>query len=96
MSKSLEQLQQLSKNPYYVLTDAEQLQLAQAESQQNAQPRRELDASPKLQRSKGSATVKEIGKLNKHSGDPVSPNAAELRTTNQRGVEPTDEDSRVS
>ena len=27
-------------------------------------------------------TVKQIGKLNKHSGDPVSPNSAELRVTN--------------
>jgi hypothetical protein len=83
MNKSIELLRQLAKNPYYTLTSEEQLQLAQAESQSN-----DGDVTvPKVQSSKGSATVKQIGKLNKHSGDPVSPNSAELRTTNE--VKPT-------
>ncbi len=79
MSKSIEQLRQLAKNPYYTLTNEEQLQLAQAESQSNDG----TTTAPKVQSSKGSATVKEIGRLNKHSGDPVSPNSMELRTTNE-------------
>ena len=79
MSKSIEQLRQLAKNPYYSLTTEEQLQLAQAESQNDSQG---ATTVPKVQSSKGSATVKEIGRLNKHSGDPVSPNSAELRVTN--------------
>ena len=79
MSKSIEQLRQLAKNPYYNLTSEEQLQLAQAESQSNSGGETPV---PKLQSSKGSATVKQIGQLNKHSGDPVSPNSMELRTTN--------------
>ena len=79
MDKSIEQLRQLSKNPYYTLTSDEQLRLAQAESQNDSQGATQV---PKVQSSKGSATVKEIGQLNKHSGDPVNPNSAELRTTN--------------
>ena len=89
MSKSIEQLRQLAKNPYYSLSTEEQLQLAQAESQSNSGG----TPVPKFQSSKGSATVKEIGKLNKHSGDPVSPNSMELRTTNDvnatKGVDQT-------
>ena len=79
MEKSIEQLRQLDKNPYYHLSSEEQLRLAQAESQNDSQGATQV---PKLQSSKGSATVKEIGKLNKHSGDPVSPNSMELRTNN--------------
>lgn len=81
MSKSIEQLRQLAENPYYNMTDAEALQLAQAESQTDSQSSEE-EMVPKFQSSKGSATVKQIGQLSKHSGDPVSPNSMELKVRN--------------
>ncbi len=89
MNKSIEQLRMLADNPYYILTDAEQLRLAQAESQNDGE-----ETVPKFQSSKGSATVKQIGQLNKHSGDPVSPNSTELKVTNN--TEATPEESVVS
>lgn len=69
MSKSIEQLRQLSVNPYYHMSDEEKLQLLQAEQQENATT--EPDGSPKGFVFRESALVKEIGRLDKHSGDPV-------------------------
>lgn len=72
MSKSIQQLRQLAENPFYNLTEAEKQQLAEADSQDNAQAPKGVDTRPKVS-SSGNATVKEIGQLNKHEGDPVSP-----------------------
>lgn len=92
MNKSIEQLRRLATNPYYEMTEAEQLQLAQAESQTNSETSGE-ESVPKFQSSKGSATVKQIGKLDKHSGDPVSPNSTELKVNNGTDATIAEEES---
>ena len=77
MSKSIEQLRQLRANPYYTLTQEEQEQLARAEAEADMLG----DDYPKFTSPVGNAPVKEIGRLNKHSGDPVVADSAGLNET---------------
>jgi hypothetical protein len=62
--KSVEQLQKLKINPFYKMSKEEIQALEEAESQ----------ASQKKGKmsSRGNAAVKETGKLDKHSSDPVA------------------------
>lgn len=91
MNKSIEQLRFLANNPYYTMTEAEKQRLAQAESQSTTE-----SSDPKVPSFKESATVKEIGQLNKHSGDPVSPNSMELKVNNGTDATTAQEEPVVS
>lgn len=67
--RTIEQIRQLSQNPFYKLTAAERQMLEQADGQSQDS----TDTTSKKRGSvKGNAVVKETGKLNKHSTDPVS------------------------
>lgn len=72
--KSIEQLIYLAKNPFYIMTDAEAQLLKQAETQLDAVDASVTEDSKKKASSskRGNAIVKETGKLNKHSTDPIS------------------------
>lgn len=71
--KSVEQLQKLSENPFYEMTDSEKQALGEAKKQTTIVSSVKIDSKKKeSQTSLGSATVKEIGKLDKHIGDPVT------------------------
>lgn len=70
--KTVEQLQQLSKNPFYKMTEEEKKTLENASTLKIVSSV-DVDSKKKVsQTSLGSATVKEIGKLDKHHGDPVA------------------------
>ena len=67
--KSLKLLQQLAKNPFYTLTPEEQEYLAnppEAGTENIGRPKKTRVSS------KGNAAVKSVGKLNKHTTDPVA------------------------
>lgn len=66
--KSDEAIIKLSKNPFYKLTDEEETRLMQIE---NGEVNIKKKASPLIQKH-GNATVKVIGKLDKHLDDPVA------------------------
>lgn len=53
------------------MSDAEKQELAKAESQESAMPAQEIANYPKVS-SRGNAAVKETGKFEKHSTDPVA------------------------
>lgn len=65
--KTIEQLEKLSGNPFYTLTPEEQQRLEESRAEESL----DGDESPK-KLTRGNAAVKEIGKLDKHSADPVS------------------------
>lgn len=65
--KSIEQLKRLATNPFYTFTEEEQAALAASASEQQAGGE---NSSPKFP-TKGSAAVKQVGKLDKHTTDPV-------------------------
>lgn len=70
--KSAEQLEKLSKNPFYKMSNEEKQQLDEAQKQTIVSSVKIDSKKKESQTSLGSATVKEIGKLEKHSGDPIS------------------------
>lgn len=74
--KDLETLKRLSKNPFYKMSDEEVKVLKDSESASKADESTEQEApkakKPVARSSKGNAAVKETGKLDKHSTDPVS------------------------
>lgn len=71
--KTLEQLEKLSSNPFYVMTaeEKELLQNQQTESNTQIQPLKQ-DSKKKLSQSSGIVAVKETGRLDKQHGDPTS------------------------
>lgn len=69
--KSIEQILKLSENPFYKLSPQEQAQL-EAHMQQEAGEDESKKKSSTSINKQGNATVKEIGKLNKHIDDPVT------------------------
>jgi hypothetical protein len=71
--KSVEQLQSLSQNPFYKMSEQEKQVLEEAKQQQPIVSSVKIDSKKKeSQTSLGSAPVKEIGKLNKQIGDPTT------------------------
>lgn len=68
--KSDETLIQLSRNPHYKMSEEESKRLSQLNSKRTSSVKE--DSKKKVtQVVKGSATVKETGKVNKHPSDPV-------------------------
>jgi hypothetical protein len=71
--KSIEQLVRLSQNPFYKMSESEVKQLESVKQDEPITSSVTEDSKKKVsQTTLGSATVKETGKLNKHSSDPVS------------------------
>lgn len=68
--KSIEQILKLSENPFYKLSPQEQAQL-ESHMRQEAGDESKKKSSTSINK-QGNATVKEIGKLNKHIDDPVT------------------------
>lgn len=71
--KTDEQIQKLSQNPFYKLSEEEKTRLDSL-SRTTAKVTSESEDSKKKQSqsARGNAAVKETGKLEKHSSDPVS------------------------
>ena len=65
--KTVEQLEKLSKNPFYVMSEEEAKTLEEAQKATSVS----VENKKKESYSLGNATVKETGKLDKHHGDPV-------------------------
>lgn len=71
--KSDEQIIKLSENPFYVLTPQEQQRLESIKKSGTKVSSVAEDSKKKQSQAvRGNATVKETGKLKKHSSDPVS------------------------
>jgi hypothetical protein len=69
--KSIEQLEKLSSNPFYVMSEDESKVLEESRSQEEDRVSSVTEDNKKKESySSGNATVKEIGKLDKHHGDP--------------------------
>lgn len=68
--KTVEQLKKLSQNPFYVMSEQESEVLEETESIAKRTSSVTKDNKKKESYSRGNATVKETGKLNKHHGDP--------------------------
>lgn len=72
--KSIKQLRKLANNPFFTMSDEEVQALKAAEAnEEQTRTASEGELRPKkgLKKTKGAAAVKETGKLNKHSSDPV-------------------------
>lgn len=67
--KSVQQLRVLAKNPFYQLTNEEVDILQEADSKQATAYRKNIK---KKKHVKGAASVKIVGKINKHSTDPTT------------------------
>lgn len=67
--KTIEQLEKLSGNPFYVMSEEEAARLEESKNQEIVSSVTE-DNKKKESRSRENATVKEIGKLDKYHGDP--------------------------
>lgn len=72
--KSLELLRKLKNNQYYTLTKEEEERLAAADSPKAKKRSLKYDEPQVKTReaTRGSAAVKETGRLNKHETDPVT------------------------
>ena len=75
--KTIEQLRQLANNPFYVMSEEDKRRLDEADKndsssddEQQVSKKKGTYTSKKV-RTKGTAAVKETGKLNKHDSDPV-------------------------
>lgn len=75
--RDLKQLQKLAQNPHYKMSDAEKQALKELE-RESASPKEEVqrkgpnEEQKRVLRSKDNAAVKETGKVEKHSSDPVT------------------------
>jgi len=69
--KNVEQLEKLSKNPFYVMSESESKVLEESKAKKKARVSSVTEDNKKKEyRSKENATVKETGKLDKQHGDP--------------------------
>lgn len=70
--KSDEQIVKLSANPYYTFSEQEQERLDVINSQPKVSSVTVDETKKKLTVTRGNAAVKETGRLEKHSSDPVT------------------------